>query len=233
MLRMKSVSMFTLLILFNATALSVYGWDEGKIDISTDACAKGISDETIVLIAKQVNSFDVSEEVDACLHQLPQENKVRIFEVMAEEKGISIQELREDAEGMKQASEGIKNPSLGTAWTQPIERTIWINIWTSVSPNAWWPDQYTCDGTPDTDYMFQFTYNSPITNPDGLRTWSDTNAFGGWNVQLMLEYYQSTAGGLKGIGNTSSSTAKLCVGDTGYWSAGGYVAIMSALRLQR
>lgn len=183
--------------------------------VSEEFCSDYSVDKKIEEIAELLIRGEESEEAVACYESLSDEGKAKVFETVAILRGFSVDDLRRDAEGMKQFSQ-TTNPL--AAWDQLIERVPFSAVGKPlVSAIYYFQHSTICDGdASDIDYIFVYVYPSNMTNPDALRVFSSNLL-----VDSMLVYYQITIGGLKGYGDTGSTFVHVCVGDTGVANAGG------------
>lgn len=192
------------------------------------SCEEKSTEERIELIAKAVVADKVSDEIEACYQSLSDKDKADVFIAMAEERGISTKELedesREDAKDIDD-----NDRSRGRRWKQIIERIPFSALFqTIVSANSSTSGPYICDEDPDIDYIFRFRFSSAVTNPNALRTF--TQSVG---VDAMLLYYMYQHRGVNGFGNTSSRVVRICIGDTGVANAGGEQHVRDNLKLHR
>jgi hypothetical protein len=182
----------------------------------------------------------VDQEVRDCYNSLADEDKARVFEAMAVERGISVEKLREEADENNrrmqedQHSEAISKPEElhalthpGSFWRQLIERIPFSAVFSTLYyPVTSWQDAL-CDGDPsDVDYMFAFQFPYYISQPDALRSFSYSPG-----VDAMLVYYQGKYGGIDGRGHTDRPGVHVCLGDNGVATAGGEAHVRGWLAL--
>jgi hypothetical protein len=184
-------------------------------DISCNG--EGTSKE-LKALATLVVSGEITEEVRRCSQALSDEGKAQLFEIIAVERGLSIDELHEEARRDREALETrrISGYSPLGFWQQLIELHWTALGYRVVSTQSWWGDSL-CDGDPsDQDYLFYFVTPVPVNNPDGLRTFSQDTL-----VSAMLSWYQFWYGGVNGFGITGYNFVKICLGDGGVAAGGG------------
>ncbi len=208
----------------------------GDVFLSEFICSGKASKQQIEALAKMIVNNQVTKEVRTCYYQLTDEGKVDVFEAMARERGVSLEdpykESREDlanTEGREDLAntENI-NQINGIHWNQLVEHA-WLGS-NLVSAGYYWPSLTYCDGDDtDVDWIFHFYFPSAVSNPNALRNISTTSLA----VDIMLTYYQATIHGVKGIGNTASSMVQICVGDDGVSTVGGPGVIEDHMELGR
>lgn len=174
-------------------------------------------------------SDSVTSDVRDCYGALADQDKARVFEAMAKLQGISLNNSAKEAPYLT----GLEPEGLapeGINWQQLVERTPFSAVGKQlISASGAWYSATACDQNPlDIDYIFLFNFPSAVTNPDALRNFSSN-----LQVDAMLVYYQVRYGGLNGFGNTDSSRAYVCVGNTGLNTAGGITNVYNNMKLHR
>lgn len=199
------------------------------------ACEDLDTDAKIKLLAKLIVNDQVDEDVRNCYDTLTIEEKAQLFEAVAEERGISVAELRQEADedaAQRQDVSDIPLPGEDVTareipWQELIERIPFSAIFKPLVPGARsWQDPI-CDGDPtDVDYFVSFDFPANVSNPASVRSF--TYDVG---VDLMLGWYQIRYGGIDGRGNTGSNIVRVCLGDTGVATAGGIDVVRDNLYL--
>jgi hypothetical protein len=181
----------------------------------------------ITTLAKHIVKDQVDEELRSCYNALSDENKARVFEAMAAERGLLVELRRETETDKLSLHESGAQLAAGVSWQQLIERIPFSAIGKTLrSVINSYQDPY-CDGSdPDVDYTFVVAFPYAVTNPDSLRSFAGVTA-----VDAMLTYYQIVYGGINGRGRTDSGQVYLCIGDTGVANAGGEQAVRDNLKL--
>lgn len=161
--------------------------------------------------------------------------KVQLFEAMAEERGISREELRQEADEdamqrqniVKVSPPGEDATTMWQNWRQLIERIPFSAIFKPLVPaTRSWQD-YICDDDPsDIDYFISFDFPANVSDPDSVRSFSYHIG-----VDAMLGWYQLRYGGIDGRGNTGSNIVRVCLGDSAVATAGGIDIVRNNLYL--
>ncbi|MGC9400594.1 MAG: hypothetical protein ACP5HM_15865 [Anaerolineae bacterium] len=229
MRKVKFVSVFVLLALLLSAGPGVAlaqkpGPEAGpEVMLSPDTCSGKGTDEQIQALAKLALEDQVSGKALGCYEALSAEGKARVFEAVAEQRGI-LQELDEETRWNKVAMEqNLSKQNLpreamplgGQVWEQLIEHRVLVSG-ERITANRWWVN-HNCDGDPgDKDYQLRFDFPTAVTDPDEVGTYS-------WDllVDAMLWYYQVKYGGVKGWGHTAWGRMYTCIGDKGVENAGG------------
>lgn len=233
----RSIKLFAMLTMVGV--LVVVGFvPVSAQDSSSDAqtvCEDLDTDAKIELLAKLIVDDQVDEDVRNCYDTLTIEEKAQLFEAVAEERGISVEELRQEADEDAAQREDVSDTPLpgedatarGIDWRQLIERIPFSAIFKPLVPGARsWQDSI-CDGDPtDVDYFVSFDFPANVSNPNSVRSF--TYDVG---VDLMLGWYQVRYGGIDGRGNTGSKIVRVCLGDTGVATAGGIDRVRDNLYL--
>lgn len=85
---------------------------------SEAACSNDNADKQIEVIAKMMVDNEESKEAYICYELLQDANKAFVFEMVAQLRGLSVKELRDEAEQMKRLSQTTRS----SAWDQYVER---------------------------------------------------------------------------------------------------------------
>lgn len=218
------------------------------------ACQGMDTEAKVKHIAKKVVQEQLDKNVGDCYNSLADENKAKVFEAIAVERGISVEKLRKEADenaknrqdvdeehdehvapNLQAAQAGFNKQSsairpmthAGSFWRQLVERIPFSALFKPLLyPYSSYQDAL-CDGDPnDVDYMFNFEFSFNVNNPDSLRTFSYHVG-----VDSMLAWYQLKYGGVDGRGYTDRPGVRICLGDNGVATAGGEATVRSWLAL--
>lgn len=194
------------------------------VALQAGTCGGQVTDEQLKTLAKMIITEQVPKAARDCYEAMNVENKTKLFEVVIEQRGLSVDELRKEA---REDLHLMSNARISNGlWSQLIEHTFYDLTDPPVYSNGWWQDSL-CDGdSGDVDYVFHFAFSSPMSNPDRLRT----NSLH-MGVDAMLWWYHYQYGGIKGWGSTGSVSVSTCLGDTGVAGAGGPQTVYNYMRL--
>lgn len=207
------------------------------VQAKEESCKEKEKKEKIKHIAREVVANRETDDVRSCYSGLADEDKALVFEDMAIERGISVDELRQETDQDRNNRNNSSNASLqlssasmplaGTPWQQAIERYGFSAVGKTLRSVTRSYTDALCDGDgTDTDYVFVIAFPYNQSNPDSLRAFSYSVG-----VDAMLVYYQGRDRGINGRGRTDSRDVSVCLGDTGVATAGGQSAVQSGLKL--
>lgn len=226
------LAVFSAILGVGVRPVSAQNLQAEDILFSAQACARGATPQQIDFLASLILSYQVSPEAVACLDALSLEQGAQLFEAMAVQSGITLEELHAEAIGLQQQNELLTEAenSPTATWNQLIEYTA-IPIGLSGFPTGWWADPMCDNDSNDIDYVFTFTFLNAVNDPDRLKSYASPGSPTAPNVTAMLLWYQYNYGGIKGWGDTAGNVVSVCIGNHGYMLSGGAIGILSAMRL--
>lgn len=186
MCKVKFVSVFMLLALLLSAGTGTVLAGEPNTDsgpevvLSSATCTGAGTDEQIQALAELISKEQVSEEAAGCYEALNAEGKARLFEKMAEQRGLLSalrEETRQDKLAMARSTpqqigpQQTAPPGSRGCWTQLIEHTYWSIGRPHAEFRYWWENPWCDDDPSDIDYSFAYRFSSQVTDPDALRAY--------------------------------------------------------------
>ncbi|NJM08225.1 hypothetical protein HC891_21695, partial [Candidatus Gracilibacteria bacterium] len=221
-------------ILFLATTMLVTSPTYAAPPADNRTCKELKGDEKIKKIAKLLVKHADDEEAADCYSTLIFEDKAKVFEAVADERGLSEdlkREVEEDGKAKETRAGQLGGQAeyapafQGISWQQLIEWDALIALYGGTAASSV-VSSFGCDNDlTDLDYEFRFSFAS--TNPDGLKGGSPVPL-----VDAMVIFYQVNFGGMHGYGDTLGSSY-LCIGDTGIAVGGGLDYVRPRLVLRQ
>jgi hypothetical protein len=218
---MRKIKIFVVVTLLGIFAAFTPNITIGKTYNTIVSCRNLDVEGKIKFLVSSIVNDQINDDVLSCYSTFSNIEKVRLFEVLATSRGLSLNELHTettlDIAGIPNRIYGISNSIQGISWQQLIEHHNDGVYREEERKSKWWVQDPYCDGDgTDTDYVFYVEFSRAISDPNRLIAFS-------WHplVDSMLVYYHFQYGGVNGRGHTESRAVTICLGDTGVSLGGG------------